>query len=256
MTAEQAKMQATMCRFPADDVVETSTTVGGFSTVQHSKDGVCEMYDCAHFSKKDCENLEPMLAFLDPGATAKDHFDCDTLMCASCPFESCSTHGPSGCMYDASLTDAQLEAKFAGWRYSPPSLAGPVEGEGDICGHTIPNTIAGSTNEYTERRGSYNTEYTPAGFTPIEKCLCEECWMTVNDHSNRMTQGGGYIAYCNLNICDDTGKKWATSSGGFAVTDAKASQSTAPAHFQTFAAIADTLGLSPEVAYLDKLALA
>lgn len=218
VTVEQQVMQASVCR-----------TIG--------PNGVCEVYTCEHYSQRDCQALEPMLEFMDPTAAPKEYFDCDTLRCIACPstWQSCEIHAQSGCVYDSSLDEAALEAKFVGWRYEPPSAAGPAAiGALDICGSST-----------TPVRGVYNVDYVAETMDPIDKCTCGNCFITMNDNENRM-QSGGYIEYCNLNICSADGTRW-EPSGGFAITDAKAGASTAPESFRTLKEISDTLGVSPEV---------
>ena len=254
VTVEQQVMQASVCR-----------TIG--------PNGVCEVYTCEHYSQRDCQALEPMLEFMDPTAAPKQYFDCDTLRCIACPstwqvrpstfsapilltaccgalmlaevaavlllifhgLQSCEIHAQSGCVYDSSLDEAALEAKFVGWRYEPPSAAGPAAiGALDICGSST-----------TPVRGVYNVDYVAEMMDPIDKCTCGNCFITMNDNENRM-QSGGYIEYCNLNICSADGTRW-EPSGGFAITDAKAGASTAPESFRTLKEISDTLGVSPEV---------
>eukprot|EP01050_Picozoa_sp_SAG11_P015886 SAG11_NODE_2106_length_3813_cov_2.317447_3_plen_96_part_00 len=86
---------------------------------------------------------------------------------------------------------------------------------------------------------------------PIEKCICEDCYITMSDHTNRLG-GGGYAQYCNLHVCGDDGQVW-DMSGGVAIKDDDASKTSAPEYFQTFKEIADKLGVSPEVNHQSKI---
>eukprot|EP01052_Picozoa_sp_SAG31_P031183 SAG31_NODE_3278_length_4472_cov_1.683512_2_plen_160_part_00 len=148
-------------------------------------------------------------------------------------------HAPSGCVYNSALDadqealDDYIESKRALWRYEPPTPEGPP-GEGDLCG-------AGETPP----RGAYNVDYVPETMDPVDRCTCDPCYITMSDHTNRMSTGG-YIEYCNLHVCGADGTRW-EPSGGFAVVDEDASKSEIPPHYKTLREIADTLGVSPEV---------
>ena len=114
----------------------------------------------------------------------------------------------------------------------PPSAEVVAEGAVDVCG-------------IADGRGNPNTDYVPELMDSIEKCICDDCWITMSDNENRMG-AGGYISYCNLNVCGADGTRW-EPSGGFQIVDDDASTTTAPEHFQTLKQISETLGVSPEV---------
>ena len=75
--AEGRAQRANLCVFPNGD---------------ETQDGTCRKYSCQHFSKGDCGGLQPMLAFMDPGASPADYYQCESLTCVVCPYTQVREH--------------------------------------------------------------------------------------------------------------------------------------------------------------------
>lgn len=82
------KSQAQLAQLPADQRAQRASLCvfpGGVDGT--SEDGTCKKYSCQHYSKSECAGMQQMLLIMEPSATPADHFKCETLGCAACPYQ-------------------------------------------------------------------------------------------------------------------------------------------------------------------------
>lgn len=154
---------------------------------------------------------------------------------------ACETDG--GTWSETRVCQTGVQSKYAGWRYSEPSPeSDPAMAA--LCGHVDAPTAADPL------RGSISLDYIPGVSDASDKCVCDQCWMTQTDHTNRNAMGG-YAQYCNLNVCTDAGVvAWGPSVGTELVIvsdNAGRSECDDGNSCKTFAELAALTGASPEM---------
>jgi hypothetical protein len=137
-----------------------------------------------------------------------------------------------------------LQAQFDLWRYVEPSPeTDPAAAE--ICGQT-----AADGTQLQPMRGKMNIDFIPGVSDASEKCVCESCYMTMTDHTNRNPLGG-YNQFCTINVCNDEGVvQWNPSAGTeLVITSDNAGRGECDDNdsCKTFAELAALTGASPEI---------
>jgi len=144
-----------------------------------------------------------------------------------------------GGTWGAKRCQTGVQAKYAVWRYAEPSPSNDANAQ--LCGYNVEDPDAS--------RGRINEDYIPSVTDASMKCICEPCYMTQTDYTNRNTLGG-YSVYCGLNVCNAEGvAEWGPSSGEIRVTSETAGRSDCDDNpsCKTFKEFAELTGASKEI---------
>jgi hypothetical protein len=145
-----------------------------------------------------------------------------------------------GGTWGAKRCQTGVQAKYAVWRYVEPSPANDANAQ--LCGYNVDDPDAS--------RGSINLDYIPSVTDSSMKCICDECYMTQTDYTNRNSLGG-YREYCGLNVCDAEGvAQWGPSQGTeIVISSDTAGRSDCDDNpsCKTFAEFAELTGASKEI---------
>lgn len=196
-----------------------------------------------------CQGIDPVDND-DCGVTSTARMlkqDCEaTLRCvggsAGGMLDEAACEADGGSWSSSKRCQTGLQAKYSEWRYAEPSPANDANAE--LCGYVENPTAAAPL------KGKINVDFVPGVTDASLKCICESCWMTATDYTNRNTQGG-YKAYCRLNVCTAEGEVvWGPSQGSeFVMTSDTASKADCDdnSNCKTFAEFAELTGASPEI---------